>query len=224
MMKYLKFSFIFCLFFSLKPNLILQSSISDHPDQKNVTWSILICTIKSRKKLFLHLYEKLYTQIKKLNLEDAIEILYCSDNREHSTGFKRNLLLQHSKGTYVNFVDDDDDIHANYIQMIFEKLFENPDCVSLIGILYRTGAYGKCFIHSIKFKSYFEKDNIYYRPPNHLNPIRRDIAIKFKFPDKCSYEDTDWALQVGRSGLLQKEAVIPIPYYFYRDTATVARI
>ena len=35
-----------------------------------------------------------------------------SDDREHTIGFKRNSLMQQSRGTYVNFLDDDDDVHA----------------------------------------------------------------------------------------------------------------
>lgn len=178
-------------------------------------WSILICTLEERKNMFDHIYNKLMGQIRTLGLENEIEVLYFCDNRTYSVGYKRNILMQESAGDYVNYVDDDDDVHDNYIQMIYEKLLKSPDCVSLVGIITVNHAKPKVFIHSIKYDRYFSKDNIYYRPPNHLNPIRRTIAAQFVFPEKNFGEDTDWAMQIARSGLIKTEEEITEPYYFY---------
>ncbi len=179
-------------------------------------WSILICTIEGRETSFNALYEKLTKQIHDLNLQDHIEVLYYKDKRkEHTVGHKRNVLVEQSKGKYISFIDDDDDIHDHYIELISKKLVNNPDCVSLIGIITFNGKRAKKFIHSIEYKSYFEKNNTYFRPPNHLNPIRKSIAAQFKFPEKFRGEDTDWAMQIARSGLLRTEETIDEPYYFY---------
>lgn len=179
-------------------------------------WSILICTLKEREEVFQNLYNKLQNQIHKYKLEDKVEVLYFLDDREHTVGFKRNALMDQAQGEYVNFLDDDDDVHNKYIKMIYRKLKHKPDCVSLVGIITFDGKNPRSFIHSIQYDSYFEKDNIYYRPPNHLNTIKRSIASQFRFPEINYGEDSDWAMQVLRSGLIQNEAKIDVPYYFYK--------
>lgn len=179
-------------------------------------WSILICTIEGREESFTRVTQKIKNQIDALNLNDKIEILYCKDMQgQHSIGYKRNQLLEQSSGEYVSFVDDDDDVHDDFIKMIYQELQHKPDCVSLTGIITCNGTNAKKFIHSINHKEYFEYNNTYFRPPNHLNPIKRSIAIQFRFPEKNFGEDTQWALEIAQSGLLQKEELIDIPYYFY---------
>lgn len=179
-------------------------------------WSILICTIEGREESFDRLCTKLKEQINALGLCDHIEILSYKDVRgEHSVGFKRNKLLAASSGQYTQFLDDDDDIHENFIQMIYEKLQTKPDCVSLTGIITFNGAHPKTFIHSIQYDHYFEENNTYYRPPNHINAIKHSIAVQFSFPEKNVGEDTDWAMAIARSELIKTEAVIETPYYFY---------
>lgn len=179
-------------------------------------WSILICTIEEREESFDNLCNKLKKQINDLGLCDEIEILSCKDKRgEHTVGSKRNKLMQASSGYYTQFLDDDDDIHENFVQMIYEKLQKNPDCVSLKGIITTNGGYAKTFVHSVAYDSYFEHNNVYYRPPNHLNPIKRSIAIQFAFPEKNVGEDTDWAMAIAQAKLIQTEEVIDTPYYFY---------
>ncbi|NGX34276.1 MAG: hypothetical protein K1060chlam1_00627 [Candidatus Anoxychlamydiales bacterium] len=179
-------------------------------------WSILICSMPEREKKFSHLYNKLFKQIQDYHLEDKIEVLTFKDNKEHSIGYKRNTLLKKSRGMYVNFIDDDDDIHENYIKMIHEKLKNKPDCVSLSGIITFDGKYPSSFVHSIQYNSYFQKNGIFYRPPNHINTIKRSIASQFIFPNISFAEDTNWAMQIANSNLLIKEESITIPYYFYQ--------
>ena len=185
-------------------------------DRQKITWSILICTLKSRQEQFTQLYRTLLEQIEQCNLHHEVEILFFLDDRNCSVGNKRNRLLQEAHGKYICFVDDDDEVHPQYVKMIHEKLKENPDCVNLVGVISQPQQKDKVFIHSIKYDSFFEKKGIYYRPPNHLNPIRRDIAIQFKFPEKNFSEDSDWAMSICASGLLKKEAKINQAYYHYR--------
>lgn len=179
-------------------------------------WSILICTLDEREKPFTHIYNKLQKQIKDNKLEDKVEIVVFRDNRENTVGFKRNSLLKKSRGLYVNFIDDDDDLHDDYVAMIYEKLKNRPDDVSLVGIITFNDENPTKFIHSVKYKSYFQADGIYYRPPNHINTIKRSIAAQFLFPTISYGEDTDWAMRIAKTGLLTKEEEISTPYYFYK--------
>lgn len=200
----------------LPEDIVLPSSLDFFgKPSKDVEWSILICTLDSRVEKFSQLYLDLLKQIKDNKLQKKVEILFFKDNKKYSVGYKRNMLLHQSRGKYVCFVDDDDKVHENYIKMIYEKLKAKPDCLSLQGIITISGENPKKFIHSVAYKSFYEKGGVYYRPPNHLNVIRRDIAIKFKFPEINYGEDSDWAMQICKSGLLKNEAKITIPYYFY---------
>jgi len=195
--------------------LITQPTVASYSPPRPL-WSILICTLDERKAQFEQLRATLQKQIDDAELTGFIEICSISDSRQMPTGTKRNLLLEQSKGKYICFIDDDDEVHPRYVEMIFEKLLKNPDCVSLVGIVTVDGLHPKLFMHSIKYSDYYDGDPIFLRPPNHLNPIRRSIAIKFPFPNFYIGEDFTWAREISKSGLLRKEETIKVPYYFYR--------
>lgn len=172
---------------------------------------ILIPTLESRADKFNYIKGKLQAQIGDL----PIRILSLCDSGEVSTGIKRNALLQGAEADYVCFVDDDDDVSDNYIEKITEAARSGLDCASLLGLITFDGRAPKYFIHSIIYENYSEGTE-YYRPPNHLNLIRRDIARKFEFPDKYISEDTDWALQISKAKALRTEFKIPDLLYFYK--------
>ena len=178
-------------------------------------WSILICTLEERTHLFEPLLTKLCTQIERAHLHDMVEVLYFKDNRTYSVGYKRNALLHASTAEYVSYIDDDDDVHEQYVPMIYEKLLKKPDCVQLVGVMTTRGMNPQLFIHTIRNNAYFWANGAYQRPPNHLNPIKRSIAVQFAFPEKNVFEDTDWAMQLCRAGLLKIEEPMYVPYYFY---------
>lgn len=178
--------------------------------------SILICTLEVRINAFDKIYSKLQNQIKENKLQNNVEILYFKDDKNHSIGHKRNELLRRSKGEYVCFVDDDDDIHDDYINIICKAIENKTDCISLNGIITIDGENPKNFIHSIKYNRWYEENNVYFRPPNHLNPIKRVIAAQFVFPDINFGEDKAWSMDLVKSGLLKTESVIDKPYYFYK--------
>lgn len=204
----LKIFFTFLFVFS-------KSFAEDTNEKKDKVWSILICTLQEREELFQRLYNDLSQQIKTNHLEDQVEILFHKDNREISVGQKRNELMNRSNALYVNFVDDDDRVHPNYIAMIYEKLAKQPDCVSLVGEITINGKNPKKFIHSIKYDHYFETNEAYYRPPNHINTMKRSIASQFSYLPISYGEDLNWAMRVAKSGLLKVEEEINVPYYFY---------
>ena len=79
------------------------------------------------------------------------------------------------------------------------------------------GQMPKYFEHSIKYNEYNTTQNFitYERYPNHLNVIKREIAVQFKFPEINFGEDTDWATQINKSGLLKKETYIDQVLYYY---------
>jgi len=138
------------------------------------------------------------------------------DNREKSTGQKRNELLQDAEADYVCFLDDDDDVSDRYIEWLIKAAESGKDCASLIGSIELHKDYWRPFFHTIKYNRYFEDENGYYRPPNHLNLIRREIAQNFTFPEITVSEDTAWAMKICDAQVLKTEFTIPETIYYYK--------
>lgn len=174
-------------------------------------FSILICALEERKHQLTLLLRHLKAQS-----TGEVEILVKSDNRELSIGEKRNYLLGQAKGDYVCFIDDDDWVDGQYIPLILEAIEDEPDCVGMIGIMSTNGKNQRRFEHYIQYGNYFTLNQIYCRPPNHLNPIRREIAQEFEFKEINMGEDTDWAMRICKSGKLETETRIGKPIYHYR--------
>jgi hypothetical protein len=153
-----------------------------------------------------------------------VEVLHIQDNREMSVGKKRNQLLRQAQGRLIAFVDDDDDISDQYITKI-ESVIKSydVDSIGINGIITTEGRNAKKFYISREYE-WEDKKGIYLRFPNHITPIRREIAVQFKFPDINCGEDYDWSMKIKKSGLLRSEVKISDPLYFYkfskRHTAT----
>ena len=180
--------------------------------------SILIATLKDRTGQFEELYNNLDKQINDNGLSEEVEIVVFQDDYEYLVGMKRNTLLADASGLFTVFVDDDDLIADDYVKTMVDVIKDNPDidCIGFKGLLISEDLGNKEFIHSIKYKGYSKDYNYYYRPPNHLNPIKAEISKRFTFPVLNSGEDYDWAMQILNSRLLKKEIFIDRIMYYYR--------
>jgi glycosyltransferase involved in cell wall biosynthesis len=176
--------------------------------------SLLICTLPQRRDFFQSLMRELRRQLQVLNAWSEVEIL-SDDSQGISIGEKRNYLLSIVDGDYLAFIDDDDRVSPNYIKLLLEGIATNPDACSLIGEITEDGKNPKKFIHSLKYDSWFEQDNVYYRNNNHLNCVRSSIARKMKFPKKSMGEDHDYSKQLLQSGLIKTEYWIEDVLYYY---------
>lgn len=202
--------------------------------------SILICHLKSRPSLLERLMARLFPQIKEpealwvppeFNTYNEsgktvetrrcvsfgnVEILVESDERETTTGEKRNHLLLRASGDYICFVDDDDLVPVDYCKKILAAINSTnprPDVIGFEGTLIRKGQPNRRFIHSMKHSTWFEKDNVYYRCPNHLNPVKRELALQVMFPDKTIGEDHDYSKKLYP--LLKTEVYVVGSMYEY---------
>lgn len=174
-----------------------------------MTLSILICSLWERAGDLARLLGVLEKQ-----LTPEVEVLTEVDNREITTGAKRNILLNKAQGKYVVFVDDDDLVSETYVQDILEAAKEDKDAIVFQGWITTNGQNKRRFKLS-KDYPYSTKDNVYYRYPNHIVPIRATIAKKFKFPDKVYGEDYQWATAIHRSKLIKTETKIDKELYYY---------
>jgi len=187
--------------------------------------SLLICTLPNRKPFF----DRLIDQIALQETEET-EVLYNGEV-EKIIGAKRNEMLQAASGQYVASIDDDDRISDNYISLLMEGINKGVDCCSLKGVITEDGKNPFIFEHSIKYTQYRTNEKVvanldmegwnmphkirYERYPNHLNCIRSSIAKQFRFPEINHGEDTSWATQIFKSGLIKTEHYIPEVIYFY---------
>ncbi len=191
-----------------------------------MTLSILICHLPKRKNFLDALLRSLDDQIAgdydedgtdqylwKQNYQDVEILIHASPY--DSVGEKRNRLLNSAIGDYVCFIDDDDRVIEKYISLLFAGIHKGVDCCSLKGIITEDGLNPKTFIHSIRYTSWYEKDGIYYRYPNHLSCIKSSIAKQFRFPEINTGEDHNWSTQIFDSKLIKSEHWIEEPIYFY---------
>jgi len=136
-----------------------------------------------------------------------------TDNGQQTIGAKRNKLVRKSSGDYISFIDDDDLVSFDYISKILEAVESNPDCCGIEGIVTFHGDNPTLFCHSVKYQNWSDKNGVYYRSPNHLNPVSRKIAKKVKFPFKNNREDRAYANDIYP--FLKTEVYIEEPIYFY---------
>ena len=174
--------------------------------------SILITTLWKRRPELNELLKVLEPQ-----KTDDVEIIINTDNGSKSVGHKRNELLNAAQGDYICFVDDDDMIVSDYIEKILKAIETNPDVVGIEGIFTNKGQDPHRFIHSIKYHEWFESGGIYYRCPNHWNPVKREFALLTMFPDVYCGEDRDYSMRLFP--LLKSEVFIQGAIYFYQFDA-----
>lgn len=182
--------------------------------------SILIPTTPDREPFMQKLFDQCVCQIgddidvkfsttnksvRHIFKNKEVEILVYTDDYENSVGSKRNYLLNESEGEYITFIDSDDRIGPNYFKHAFEGIKLGVDACGLTGIITEDGLNPKKFVHSIKYDHWFENDNVYYRNNNHLNVVKRSIAIQMKFPEVNQGEDHSYSKQLQASGLIKTE-------------------
>lgn len=176
---------------------------------------ILIPSLQSRQHMLDKLTSELSRQIRKHGLEKEVGILRLVDSGELHIGKKRNDLLDQATAEYTCFVDDDDWVDENYVYIQHWGCTQGKDCVELRGIYTQNGHFPTPFIHSVKYNKYFGKQGTYFRPPNHLNAIKKELILPFRFPEVSFGEDTDWAMRICQAGVLTTEAPVQKPIYHY---------
>lgn len=178
--------------------------------------SILICSLNSRSEQLKTLTRHLEKQING-RFESDIEIITEIDNKEITTGHKRNNLVNKAVGKYIVFIDDDDWVADYYVENMVWACLSDCDCIAINGNMTTDG--GK----EIKWR--LSKDNsnvtikengvdLYLRKTNHITAVKREYAIKSPFPHKSNAEDKGYSDSINK--YLKTEFKLEMPMYTYR--------
>jgi glycosyltransferase involved in cell wall biosynthesis len=181
--------------------------------------SVLIPTLTNRSLQLLNCVKIINKQIKDCEAFGMVEIIIDEDNRQVTTGAKRNRLIEKSKGKYFCFVDDDDEVLEGYIYEILKAIEKNPDCIPINGYMTTNGVNQKRWIMGIGmgYESSYENGVEYYiRFPNHLAVMKKELVKDYKFKDITIGEDYDWAVRIHNDKVLKTEVRIEKPLYHYK--------
>jgi glycosyltransferase involved in cell wall biosynthesis len=181
-------------------------------------FSILIPTLEDRKIQFLDpLMAMLSLQL--VSHQGVVEVCLDSDKGEKTIGEKRNTLLKNAQGKYSAFIDDDDMVSDTYVDDIVHALTyrDDVDCVGFYGHVFFQDEFAGNMIHSTMCLDWTEEAGVYFRPPNHLNPIRRELALQQSFQHIDFSEDHFWSVGLKEQGLLKTEVFLGHkPTYIYK--------
>lgn len=173
----------------------------------NPRLSILIATMPKRKRSLARLLKSLPKN------NPQVEIL-TDDSMDYNIGEKRNKLLLRATGDFITYIDDDDSIYPNYVELILKATSTNPDCIGICGIITTNGLKKKKWFISKDYWGWFERDSIYYRTPNHISPVKREIALKAMFPQIKFGEDAEYSKRI--LPFLHTEVKIDEEIYHYQ--------
>ena len=112
------------------------------------------------------------------------------------------------------------DSSEDYVELVLKAIEDKPDVVGIHLLHFEDGVHKGLTYHSLKYDHWWDevnKDNPqlknYYRNPNHLNPVRKEYAVRTMFPEINMGEDKHYSMSILKH--LKTESYIPSPIYTY---------
>lgn len=173
--------------------------------------SILICSLHSRKDKFKRLQDIIQPQLDRF--VNQVEGVVITDNGEMPIGKKRNYLIENSTGEYITFIDDDDTVSDNYVELLLEAMQADTDVIVFDAMRYVDGIRDRQVIYGIEFKQDSTTAQTYLRIPNHLMCVKKELALQVPFKEINFGEDSDYAKRL--LPLLKTQARIDRILYSY---------
>lgn len=162
-------------------------------------------------------------QILDPQLTAEVEVI-TDHSMSYNIGTKRNKLLSWACGKYIVMIDADDLISSDYVEKILKACKSDCDCIGISGVITTNGRnemqwhiskdYQMWFERKKNPKSPTDKEVIYYRTPNHISPVKRELALLAGFPEISFSEDHEYSMRLLPH--LKTECKIPGNLYFYR--------
>lgn len=194
--------------------------------------SLLIPSLESRRTLLSDLVCDLIKQcgiiksIKQFTQQGCIiliidfenaEIIIATDNKEQSTGSKRNLLLSLATKNYCTQIDDDDYVYPYFLEEVLKAIQYDTDCIGTRGIYTHDGGNETEWRLSKDYpnETIFEDGKaVYLRTTNHISIVKTELALRAGFPDKSNAEDKEFSIRLNPH--LKSEIKIDQLLYHYR--------
>jgi hypothetical protein len=172
-----------------------------------IKWTIAVLTVPERALDLIRIKAILHHQI---NGNPEIEVMFAPQEG-WTLGQKRQWCLDNAQGEYFNFIDDDDLIAHDYIDTIWPLL----DGIDYVGFRMQHFSYGvksKPTYHSLRYDTWYDDADGFYRNVSHLNPMAIHIARQGRFAGYYG-EDFRWSQDVRP----QTEHYIDKCMYMYMD-------
>jgi glycosyltransferase involved in cell wall biosynthesis len=183
--------------------------------------SICICALQSRIGMLGALRRELESQIERCNAQELVEVIINMDNKEKSTGKKRQELLEQAKGEYIVYIDDDDWVSDDYVCEVLKGCRSKCDVIAIFGWIETDGKNRINWETSAWYDNKTIVDNgksKYIRTVNHICPSRIELAIQAGFNDVSNGEDKFYSDRLKK--LVFTQYTIGKHLYFYRFKST----
>lgn len=195
------------------------------------TLTILLAGLASRP--WHKMAETLHNQAAKLG--GAVEILLNIDGGQQPSGAKRHGLLQQARGNYVACIDDDDELHEQYLQLLLDACAADVDVITFNLEFVRRDAKPSAPTRRPAHALFRAPQREIWRfgltgdnrkqgqmSANHLCAWRRSIAQRVAWCPVLGYADDQlWYKPLMAAGLVKTTQHIPQTLYRYLyDAAT----
>lgn len=181
----------------------------------SIKLSILICSvdIDERQINLKKIINELNNQISKNYAENIVEVIIEKDDGTMSVGEKRNLLISKANGEYVCFIDDDDFISKNYLNLILQRLEKD---ILMIRIAHLIDGFKVKSIQTSLYIEFFETNDVVFRANHfHLCPVKKEIANLVKYPKINFAEDYEYSQRIIQ--LVKCYDIVEEEIYIYND-------
>lgn len=178
--------------------------------------SVLICSTNTRSATFLPVFmERIFKQLDSLEIkhQNMVEILILVDNKKMMLGTKRNKMVQIAQGEYVVFCDDDDVLEPDYLKQLLSACESDADIITFKVNVTLDGGDPKACYYSKDFESDHNTIEAYYRLPNHIMCVKRELALQVEYLPIIYGEDSDYSKRL--KPLLKTEHFIDKVLYNY---------
>lgn len=176
----------------------------------NTQLSILIPGIAKRVETH---HPKILLPLRRQAKGKPVQILMLTDDQTQSIGSKENDLLRLARGKYVAFVGDDDEVSPVYVNALLEGIKSNADVINFLVSVSVNGEYRKDTKFSIHYEKDSEDDSYYYRLPNEVMCMKRELALLECHPDMNHGQDGVYSRAMKKH--LKTEYNIEQTLYYY---------
>jgi hypothetical protein len=175
-------------------------------------WTILVATLGQRGDRFTQLMNWLLPQVEQAC--GAVHVTALWNNGERPLGHVRQDLIESTSSEYVSFFDDDDKVPDYFVSEIL-PLLDGVDYVGWRMQCVMNGVPLKPTFHSLRYGRWYDDDHGYYRDLSHLNPIRREHALRVDYRTVGKPEDVAWVDRLRALGIVKTEHYTDRVMYFY---------